>query len=148
MDEVRGGYREAAPPKPERFGLRMGTAARTSLLVTLGTIALSGALYVFTGRVVLLFLVVIGPAIFHLLSGAPRSLEVRHDAIVIHSWLKGPLRLPATELTIHRTDHALSFSTAEGTLSIAAEHFPEDTLERAVAAMRSREMDVRDERLG
>ncbi len=38
-DDVLGGYREAAPPKAERFPLRMGAGARLSMLVSLGGIA-------------------------------------------------------------------------------------------------------------
>lgn len=146
-DDVLGGYREAAPPKAERFPLRMGAGARLSMLVSLGGIAFTVLFWVFTGQLLLLFVAVLGPGLLYLVSGVPRVLEVRHDAVVIHSWLRAPRAWPAAELAVRVSDDSLVLESGEARLSIAAEHFPEGSLERCVAAMRARDVAVRDERL-
>lgn len=61
MDERPRGYREPAPPPPERFPVRLGTAARVSLLMSLGAIALSIVVVLLTGRVFFLFIAALGP---------------------------------------------------------------------------------------
>jgi hypothetical protein len=146
MDERPRGYREPAPPPPERFPVHLGSAARVSLLMSLGAIALSVLIALLTGRVFFLFIAAIGPALFYVLSGAPRMIEVHHDAVVIRSWLRAPMRLPASELSVHRRDGDLLFVRGGGTLSITADHFPGDSLDRCVGALREAGAEVRDER--
>lgn len=137
MDErIPGGYRDAAPPPPARFPVRMGAAARVSLLISVGAIVLSIVVLLTTGRFFLLFIAALGPGLFYLLSGAPRAIEVHHDAVVIRSWLRAPMRLPATELSARRSEHELVLGTGDATYAIAAEHFPEGELDRCTAALR------------
>jgi hypothetical protein len=146
MDERPRGYREPAPPPPERFPVRLGTAARVSLLMSLGAIALSIVVVLLTGRVFFLFIAAIGPALFYVLSGAPRTIEVHHDAVVIRSWLRAPMRLPASALSVHLRDGELLFVRGGATLSIAADHFPGDSLDRCGRALEESGVEVHDER--
>lgn len=146
MDERPRGYREPAPPPPERFPVHLGSAARVSLLMSLGAIALSVLVVLLTGRVFFLAIAAIGPALFYVLSGAPRMVEVHHDAVVIRSWLRAPVRLPASELSVHWRDFDLLFARGGATLSIAADHFPAGSLDRCVVALREAGAAVIDER--
>lgn len=137
VDDLRG-YRVPAPPPPERFPLRMSGTARLSIVLGLGAIVLSIAILLLTGRIFLLFFVAFGPGLYYLLSGAPRSLDVHHDSIVIRSWLRAPRRLPSAELAVERHPEGLVLTTSEGTLEISADHFEdEDALERCARALRA-----------
>lgn len=135
MDDLRS-YREPAPPPPQRFPLRMSGSARLGLVLSLGAIALSIALFVLTGQLFLLFFVAFGPGLYYLLSGAPRAVEVHHDAVVIRSWLHPAKRLPAAELAVKRYSEGLVLATPDLRIELGAEHFPEGAFERCAAALR------------
>lgn len=142
MDEHAGGYRDAALPRPQRFPIRMSGGARLALFVSLATIVFSILVLVLTGRLFILFVAALGPGIFYLLSGAPRSIDVHHDSVVIHSWVRRPIEIPASDLRAQRTEDALVLATQGAIITIGADHFPGDSLDRCVEAMRARGMRV------
>lgn len=137
-DSHAGGYRDAATPPPERFPVRMGAAARIAVLLMLGSIVLSLALLPLTGRFHFLFFVALGPGLFYLVSGAPRLIEVHHDRVEIHSWLRRPVRMPASELTVVVGGTEVAFESSDAELPIPHDHFPDGSLTRLVAALRER----------
>lgn len=146
MDEYLRGYREPAPPKPERFPVQMSGAARVSLLISVGAIVLSVVLLLTTGHFFLFFIAALGPGLFYLLSGAPRVVEVHHDAAVVRWWLRAPVRLPVPELSVRRDDFQLVLDTGEARVAIGADHFAAGSLDRCVDALRAKGARVQDRR--
>lgn len=135
MDDLRS-YRMPAPPAPERFPLRMSGSARLGLVLSLGAIAFSIALFLLTGQLFLLLFVAFGPGLYYLLSGAPRAIDVHHDAVVVRSWLHAPKRLPAAVLAVERHLDGLVLATPDVTIELGAEHFPDGAFERCARALR------------
>src|SRR5690606_14374518 len=120
-----GGYRDAATPPPERFPVRMGSTARLAVVVMLGSIVLSLAVLLLTGRFFLLFVAALGPGLFYLLSGAPRLVEVHHDRLEIHSWMRRPIRLQVSELAVEVTGAHVVFASGDTAISRSEEHTSE-----------------------
>src|SRR5690606_6794979 len=110
--------------------------ARLGLALSFGAIALSIGLFLLTGQPYLCFFVAFGPGLYYLLTGAPRSVDVHHDGVVIRSWLQAPKRLPAAELEVEHHPEGLVLATPDLRIELGAEHFPEGSFERCAHALR------------
>lgn len=152
VDEVIGGYRDAAPPGRERFPLRMGTGTLVGFWATVGTSALSVMLLLMTGHLFYLFcFAALGPGVFYLFSSSRRLIEVGRDEAWVHSWSGKTVCLPASELSVRYGDVELVLAAGAGRIVIAAEQFPNESLDGCVSALRecgARVVDARSERRG
>src|SRR5262245_21574594 len=92
----RHAHREPAPPRSfelapsEEALLGVGTAVALVVLAV-GTAALTGRLFV-------VLFAALAPAVVYFGSGAPRSIDVRGDAVVVRYWLRPALALQSSGL--------------------------------------------------
>lgn len=147
MEQVIGGYRDAALPAPAQFPLRMGTGALVSVWATVGTMAFSVLLLLMTGELFFLLCVAaIGPGVVYLYAGVPHRIEVSHREAVVRSWMRVTMRLPTAGLSVRHGGVEVVLESREGRVIIASEQFPNDSLEACVYALGESGARVIDER--
>ena len=126
-EETTGGRQvfELAPTEGLQFALGLGAVSIVAAVVCAIAFGLG----------YLVFAVGTGPAIFYLVSGAPRAIEVHADRVVNRYALRKDRRIPAAELTLQRLPGELVLIHGSDTITFDAESVPGGALERCGEAI-------------
>lgn len=134
--EIRDAYRSPTSRAPRLFRLTASAATQLALLGGGALLALSLVLYVTTGGVLVVTFAALGPAAAYLFGGAPRLLEVHDDRVVLRSWLRPTVTLPASGLMVQQMPDELVLVHQRATYGVAAEHFPGQSFAACAGALR------------
>lgn len=118
------------------FPLQPGARARLGFVAGGLSLILTLVVLVTTGSVLVLGFAVAGSALGYLLGGAPRSIEVHHDRVVLRSWLRAPRTLVGSALFVQQMPDELVLVHEGDTFAIVAEQFVADGFARCCTAMR------------
>ena len=133
MDE--SAYRQSAPPPPRVFALELSAGAFIVMAGAVASLLLAiVVLVVFRGGLITLFLVG-GPGFFYFLAGAPRSIEVHHERVVVRLWLRRKKTLAASELIVQQMPDELILIDGRTTYAIPADAFPGATFTECAEAL-------------
>lgn len=122
---------------PLVFPLAPSNAAQVALTVgalSLGASVLFAVLY---GAVFIVFVAGAAPALWYLLAGAPRAIEVHSDRVLLRRRIGGAVTLLGAELTLQRLPDELVLVTPRRTYCLEVEVFVgrHDACAEAIAAV-------------
>jgi len=118
-------------------GFEIGTSGGLSIAMVVGAVSIVAAVIcslVFGVGFVFLFAGA-GPALLHLISGAPKAIEVDGEKAVIRYGLRADRSIHGSELTIQRAPEELILIVGTETLSFDKGAFESGTFDRCTAAL-------------
>jgi hypothetical protein len=133
MDE--SAYRSSTPPSPRVFPLEMSPVAALGLLGAAVSIVIAIVVFVVAeGGLITVFLLG-GPGLFYFFVGAPRSIEVHHDRVVVRYWLRRTKTHAAPELIVQQMPDELVLIDGNATYVIRADAFPGESFAECAGAL-------------
>ncbi len=122
-------------PGAQVFALRPSQRTQAALAVAALSVLGAAVSAVWVGWAILYLAAGLGPAVYFLMSGVPRSIEVGAERVVVRFVLRGDRVLSTAALTVHLRPGELGLVHGNDTLLFGAALFDGGAIERVGEAL-------------